>query len=148
MANVCFCWWMCILASQYITTTAIKKKWTNHSLLFNANALCWNMSLHSVITWVLMAHAWDLNSTRWYLFKLNSCKLCQFKPLSARGRKLAHAQWEDLCMRSSERVQILNSLWSIVFEWTNSLKKIQNAHLGKYPIADIAGWMYCISEFS
>ncbi len=25
-ANVCFCWWMRILASQYITTTAKKKK--------------------------------------------------------------------------------------------------------------------------
>ncbi len=24
----------------------MKKTWTNHSLLFNANAICWNMSSH------------------------------------------------------------------------------------------------------
>ncbi len=34
------------------------------------------------------------------VFKLNSCKLCQFKHLRARGRE--RAQWEDLCARSSE----------------------------------------------
>ncbi len=84
-----------------------QKKRTNHSLLFNASAVWVRMLLrpeqHTLIS----------------VFKINSCKLCQFTHKSQ--RTWAGTQWEDLCVRSSE-VQTLRSLWSLVFEWKNSLK--------------------------
>ncbi len=131
-----------------------KKKWTNHSLLFNASAICWNMSIYSVITRVLIARAQvrPEQHTLISVFKLNSCKLCQFKHLRARGRELTRAmrRFVRALIRSAQtpclRTRALSSRWSIVFEWTNSHKKLcQNARLGKYPIADIAGWTYRIS---
>ncbi len=108
-----------------------KKTWTNHSLLFNASAVCWIMSCH------LFRHHPGADSARAQVrpeqhtlisvFKLNSCKLCQFKHLRARGcelaravRRFVHALIRSAQTRASERAQILRSLWSIVFEWTNS----------------------------
>ncbi len=71
-----------------------KKTWTNHSLLFNASAVCWIMSCH------LFRHHPGADSahaqvrpeqhTLISVFKLNSCKLFQFKHLRARGRELTH----------------------------------------------------------
>ncbi len=138
-----------------------KKTWTNHSLLFNASAVCWIMSCH------LFRHHPGADSARAQVrpeqhtlisvFKLNSCKLCQFKHLRARGCSLARAVRSIIRIiyiirsvqtRASEHAQILSSLWSIVFEWTNSHKNCHNARLGKYPIADIAGWSYSINAFS
>ncbi len=163
MANVCFCWWMHILVSQYITTTAMKKKkkrgQTIHSCSMRVPyAGLWAV-IYSVITRVLIARAQvrPEQHTLISVFKLNSCKLCQFKHLRARGCSLARAVRSIIriiyIIRSvqtsaSEHAQILSSLWSIVFEWTNSHKNCQNARLGKYPIADIAGWSYSINAFS
>ncbi len=146
-ANVCFCWWMRILASQYITITAMKKKsgQTIHSCSMRVPyAGLWAV-IYSVITRVLIvrAHRWDLNSTRWYRFKLNSRKLCQFKHKSQSLR----AQWEDLYVRSLD-ARIKLSLKYCVWMDKFTQKWCQNARLGKYPIADIAGWTYSISAFS
>ncbi len=70
------------------------------------------------------------------VFKLNSCKLCQFKHLRARRceltravRRFVRALIRSVQTRASERAQILSSLWSIVFEWTNSHK-----HYVKMPV--------------
>ncbi len=89
------------------------------------------------------------------VFKLNSCKLCQFEHLRARGHELActvrrfvRALIRCAQTRASERAQILSSLWSIVWMDKFTQKLCQNARLGKYPIADIAGWTYSISAFS
>ncbi len=65
--------------------------WTNHSLLFNASAGCWNMSCH------LFRHHPGADSVRVRpeqhtlisVFKLNSCMLFQFKHLRAREHELA-----------------------------------------------------------
>ncbi len=142
---------MRILASQYITITAMfkkkkkkKKKWTNHSLLFNASAVCWIMSCH------LFRHHPDADSahaqvrpeqhTLISVFKLNSCKLCQFKHLRARGceltravRRFVRALIRCAQTRASERTQILSSLWSIVWMDKFTQKLCQNTRLGKYP---------------
>ncbi len=118
-----------------------KKKWTNHSLLFNESDICWNMSMrpeqHTLIS----------------VFKLNSCKLCQFKHLRARGRELPRAvrRFVRALIRSAQnprlrkRANIKLSLKYCVWmdKFTQTL--CQNARLGKYPIADIAGWTYSIS---
>ncbi len=112
LANVCFCWWMRIQSSQYITTTVMRNQQrgqTIHSCSMRARML--NMCIYSQVR--------PEQHTLISVFKINSCKLCQFTHKSQRTR--ARAQWEDLCVRSSE-VQILRSLWSIVFEWKNSLK--------------------------
>ncbi len=79
--------------------------------LVQCEHVCWNMCIYSQVR--------PEQHTLISVFKISSCKLCQFTHKSQRTR--AHAQWEDLCVRSSE-VQILCSLWSIVFEWKNSLK--------------------------
>ncbi len=92
------------------------------------------------------AHVRPEQHTLISVFKLNSCKLCQFKHLRARGcvfaravRRFVRALVRSAQTRTSERAQILSSLWSIVFEWTNLHKNCQNARLGKYPLADLAG---------
>ncbi len=135
-----------------------KKTWTNHSLLFNA--VCWIMSCHlfrhhhpggdSVCTQVRPEQ-----HTLISVFKLNSCKLCQFKHLRARGcelaravRRFVHALIRSVQTRASERAQILSSLWSIVFEWTNSHKNYVKMPVLVSILADIAGWTYSISAFS
>ncbi len=86
------------------------------------------------------------------VFKLNSCKLCQFKHLRARGceltcavRRFVRALIRCVQTRASERAQILSSLWSNVFEWTNSHKNYAKMPVLVSILADIAGWMYCIS---
>ncbi len=141
---------MRILASQYITITAMEKKekWTN-SLLFNASAVCWIMSCH------LFRHHPGADSARAQVrpeqhtlisvFKLNSCKLCQFKHLRARGRELARpvrrfvrALIRSAQTRASKRAQILSSLLKYCLNGQIHTKICQNARLGKYPIADTA----------
>ncbi len=111
--------------------------------------------IYSVITRVLIAHAhrWDLNSTCWYLFKLNSCKLCQFKHLRARGRELTHAvrRFVRALIRSTQtrlrtrahqkranprlgtRANMKLSLKYRVWMDKFTQKLCQNARLGKYP---------------
>ncbi len=86
------------------------------------------------------------------VFKLNSCKLCQFKHLRARGRELTRAVRRFVCVlirsaqtRASELTQILSSIWSIVFEWTNSHKNYAKMPVLVSILADIAGWTYSIS---
>ncbi len=119
---------MRILASQYITTTAMRreKKWTNHSLLFNASAVCWIMSCH------LFRHHPGADSARAQVrpeqhtlisvFKLNSCKLCQFKHLRARGREVARAVRRfvrALIRRAQTRASEHAQIWSFLFFWVN-----------------------------
>ncbi len=124
---------------------------TNHSLLFNASSVCWIMSIYSVITRVLIARAQvrPEQHTLISVFKLNSCKLCQFKHKSQSSR----AQWEDLCVRSldarkpaPQNARIKLSLKYCV--WMDKFTQKLSKCLGKYPIADIAGWTYSISAFS
>ncbi len=145
---------MHILVSQYITTTAMKKKkktWTNYSLLFNASAVCWNMSIYSVITQVLIAraHRWDRNSTRWYLC-LKALPVWTFKSQRMRARtrsekicECAHPKRANPRLRTRANIKL--SLKYCVWMDKFTQKLCQNARLGKYPIADIAGWTYCIS---
>ncbi len=133
-----------------------KKTWTNHSLLFNASAVCWIMSCH------LFRHHPGADSARAQVrpeqhtlisvFKLNSCKRCQFKHLRARGcelactvRRFVHALIRSAKTRASERAQILSSLWSIVWMDKFTQKLCQNARLGKYPIADIPSFQ-CMDQ--
>ncbi len=95
--------------------------------------------IYSVITRVLIARAQvrPEQHTLISVFKLNSCKLFQFKHLRAR-LIIMHAN------PRSERAQILSSLWSIV--WMDKFtQKLSKCRLDKYPIADIAGWTYSIS---
>ncbi len=152
--NGCAFWLPSTLQQQWWEKK--KKKWTNHSLLFNASAVCWNMSCH------LFHHHPGADSARAQVrpeqhtlisvFKLNSCKLCQLKHLRARGRELARAVRRfvralirSAQTRTSERAQIWSSLWSIVFEWTNSHKNSVKMPILVSILADIAGWMYWIS---
>ncbi len=133
-----------------------KKKWTTHSLLFNASAVCWIMSCH------LFRHHPGADSARAQVrpeqhtlisvFKLNSCKLCQFKHLRARGRELTHTvrRFVRALIRSANprlrtRANMKLSLMYCVWMDKFTQKFWQNACLGKYPIADIAGWVYSIS---
>ncbi len=121
---------------------------TIHAVLFNAS-VCWNISIYSIITRVLMAreHRWDLNSTCWYLcLNYTPVSVCQFKHLRARGRSLAPAV---ICACTHQkRANIKLSLKYCVWMEKFTQKLCQNARLGKYPIADIAGWTYSISAFS
>ncbi len=116
-----------------------KKKWTTHSLLFNASAVCWIMSCH------LFRHHPGADSacaqvrpeqhTLISVFKLNSCKLCQFKHLRARGCELARAVRRFVRAPRLRTRANINSL-EVLFEWTNIHTKYvrcQNARLGKYP---------------
>ncbi len=82
---------MCVDCNYSVV--AFNFTWLQLMFSFKASFMCIYMSIYSVITRVLIArtHRWDLNGTRWYRFKLNSCKLCQFKHLRARGCELAHA---------------------------------------------------------
>ncbi len=151
---------MRILASRLPSTLQQqrwkKKTWTNHSLLFNASAVCWIMSCH------LFRHHPGADSARAQVraeqhtlisvFKLNSCKLCQFKHKSQ--RMLARARSEKICAcayqkcanpRLRTRAKIKLSLKYCVWMDKFTQKICQNARLGKYPIADIAGWTYSIS---
>ncbi len=80
------------------------------------------------------------------VFKLNSCKLCQFKHLRARGceltravRRFVRALIRSAQTRASERAQIWSSLWCIVFEWTNSHKNYAKVPVLVSILADIAG---------
>ncbi len=150
---------MRILASQYITVTAKGKKsgQTIHSCSTRVSYTGIWAVIYSVIIRVLIARAHVRPEQHMFIsvFKLNPCKLCQFKHLRARGCELAHAvrRFVRALIRSaqtctSECTHILSSLWSFVFEWTHSHKNIQNVRLGKYTIADIAGWTYNISAFS
>ncbi len=111
---------------------------TIHS--FNASSVCWIMSCH------LFRHHPGADSahaqvrpeqhTLISVFKLNSCKLCQFKHKSQSSR----AQWGDLCVRSldarkpapqNERIKV--SLKYCVWMDKFTQKLCQNARLGKYP---------------
>ncbi len=97
--------------------------------------------IYSVITRVLIARAQvrPEQHTLISVFKLNSCKLCQFKHLRARGRELTRAVRRfvralirSAQTRTSECMQILSSLWSIVWMDKFTQKFCQNARLGKY----------------
>ncbi len=88
---------MCILASQYITITAMKKKKKSGQTILSCSmrvpyAGLWAV-IYSVITRVLIARAQvrPEQHTLISVFKLNSCKLFQFKHLRARGCELARA---------------------------------------------------------
>ncbi len=117
-----------------------KKKCTNHSLLFNLS-VCWNMSIYSVITRVLMvrAHRWDLNRTRWDLCL--PVNVYQFKHLRARWCLLActvicactHQKRAYPRLRTQANIKL--SL-KYCLNGKNLLKNSQNAQLGKYPITD------------
>ncbi len=133
---------MRILASQYITTTAKGKKigQTIHSCSTRVSYTGIWAVIYSVITRVLIARAHVRPEQHMFIsvFKLNSCKLCQFKHLRARGCELAHAVRRlvrALIRRAQtctlECTHILSALWSFVFEWTHSDKNSQNANTWK-----------------
>ncbi len=100
---------------------------------------------YSIITRVLIAVRPEQH-TLISVFKLNSCKLCQFKHKSQRMRACTRSEKICACAhqkranpRLRTRANIKLSLKYCVF------RNCQNARLGKYPIADIAGWTYSIS---
>ncbi len=63
----------------------------------------------------------------------------------AQVRRFVSVLIRSVQTRTSECAQILSSLWSIVFEWTNSHKNYVKMPVLVSFLADIAGWTYCIS---
>ncbi len=130
-----------------------QKKWTNHSLLFNASACMLeyeHLFRHHPGADSARAQVRPEQHTLISVFKLNSCKLCQFIHLRARGRELTRAVRRFVCVlirslrtRANIKLSLKYRVWMDKF----TQKLCQNARLGKYPIADIAGWTYSISAF-
>ncbi len=119
---------------HYNNSDEKKKKVDKHSLLFNASSVCWIMSCH------LFRHHPGADSARAQVrpeqhtlisvFKLNSCKLCQFKHKSQRTRACARSEKICACTHQKHanprlRTRALSSLWSIVWmdKFTQKLSK-------------------------
>ncbi len=139
---------MRILASQDITITAIKRKVDKPFTLVQCE--CRMLEYEH-----LFRHHPGADSTRTQVrpeqhtlisvFKLNSCKLCQFKHLRARARELTRAvrRFVRVLIRSAQtsrasvRAQILSSLSEVLcLNGQIHTKNMSKCRLGKYLIAD------------
>ncbi len=152
---------MRILASQYNTVTAMKKKKKCGQTIPSCSmrvpyAGLWAV-IYSVITRVLIAHAQvrPEQHTLISVFKLNSCKLCQFKHLRARGCEVTRAVRRCVRMlirsaqtRASECAQIWSSLWCIVWMDKFTQKFCQNARLGNNKEITHCSWLNRFCNFN
>ncbi len=105
---------MRILASQYITT-AMEKKVDKPFTLVQCKCRMLeygHLFRHHPGADSARAQVRPEQHTLISVFKLNSCKLCQFKHLRARGcvRRFVRALIRNAQTRASERMQILSSL--------------------------------------